>query len=322
MRGLPYLLVFSIVTCFLARDVAAQNDLLPPDVVLPADSLGVATDSAAAQPLRVLTLHLEDGKMRRVLSITPRSDGMAAVQNLDGSTDYITLNKIQRVEDVLGMDRTGDVVRKGRRLGGTSQANRWKMFRQLAGPKSECGSYLITDAALLWRMSGSNGARYDQDKEQMVSLDYGYARNVSDAYSVGGTAFFQGDRARVRSGLRVRLVRWLGPKVSFDVGPGIVLVGNEEGEAGFKSPGFSAQAGLTLGGLGGIVTNVTSVAREEWPHYEYDYQLHQVVLRPKTTVRETNWHAGVRLSGVPGVGGTMALGVLLMGALIAISGSM
>ena len=198
----------------------------------------------------------------------------------------------------------------------------WKRFRALAGPKSECGSYLITDTALLWRLSGSNGSFYETDKEQMVSLDYGYARNIGEAYSVGGTAFFQGDKARVRAGFRARLVRWLTPKVSFDVGPGLVLLGNEQGVAAFKGPGLSAQAGLTFAGVGGIVTSVTSVARREEPQFEYDYQLGQVILRPATTVRETDWHAGARLSGLPGLGGTMALGILAAIAIASVSASL
>jgi len=175
-----------------------------------------------------------------------------------------------------------------------------------------CGGYLITDTALLWRMSGSNGAYYEKDKAQMVSLDYGYARNVSDAYSVGGAAFFLGDRARVRAGIRARLVRWISPKVSVDAGPGIVLLANEEGEAEFKGPGFSGQAGLTFGGLGGILTEVTSVTRKQSP-YEFT--------NPNATIHETSWHAGARLSGVPGVGGTVGLGVMLVAAIASLSGT-
>src|SRR5216110_1736291 len=90
-----------------------------------AQEVSAASDSAATQPLRTLTLHLEHGKTRRVLSITPRSDGMAEVRNLDGSPDYIALSKIQRVDDVLGMDRTNDVLRKGNPLGEPSSGHNW-----------------------------------------------------------------------------------------------------------------------------------------------------------------------------------------------------
>ena len=141
----------------------------------------------------------------------------------------------------------------------------------------------------------------------------GGLHQVGGAYSLGGTAFFLGDRARVRSGLRVRMVRWLSPTVSLDAGPGIVLLGNEEGEAEFKGPGFSGQAGLTLYGVGGLIAEVTSVTRRNSI---------SAFEKQGATVHETMWHSGVRLSGVPGVGGTVALGIMLVAALGSVGASL
>ena len=284
------------------------------------DSLSVGRDT----PPGILTLHLERGDSIRVLYIAPRSDGMAAIHALDGKTEYIRLNRIQRVEDADGTDRTSELQR-GKSVGDPAAdslmavqrfsppARAWKPFRQRAGPGSVCGSYMITDTALLWRMSGGDNGDYQRDKNEMVSLDYGYARNVGAAYSVGGTWFFLGDKGRVRSGVRARLVRWLSPDVSLDLGPGIVLLANEEGEAEFKGPGFSGQAGLTFFGVGGVIVEVTSVTRKNSP---YTY------FAPSATIHETMWHSGVRLSGVPGVGGTVALGILLVAALGSISSAL
>jgi hypothetical protein len=270
-----------------------------------------AADPATATPPRVLTLHLERGDTLRVLTITPRSDGMAAVRGLDGSTRYLSLSSIRRVEDALGMDRTGEVLREGKRLGEASPSEgAWRRFRLRPGPPGVCGSYLITDTAVLWSVSGSDAGDYERDKNEMVSLAYGYARNVGRAHSLGGTVFLLGDYGRARAGLRARWVRWLGRDVSLDLGPGIVLLANEEGEAEFKGPGFSGQAGLTFFGVAGVVVEVTSVTRRNSP---YAYTL------PNATVHETRWHTGARLSGVPGVGGTVALGVLLVMALGSLS---
>jgi len=274
-----FLAVLSILATFLC--------LAPP--------CRAADPAPGTDTTKVFTLYLEHGVTRRVVHIEPRADGMAAITAKNGTIDYIPLNKIKRVEDPIGVDRTSDVLRRGRRLGPQvprPDDSAWKSFRFHPEPGRACGSYLITETSILSRTSGPSPGKL------FVSLDYGYARNVGDATSLGGTVFVGGDDDVVRSGLRIRYVRWLRPNLSLDVAPGIVLLANEKGTSRFKSPGFSSQVGLNLGGRIGLVAQVASVARREAPSF---------FAPPDTTVHETDWHLGVRLGGGLGVFGTAAL---------------
>jgi len=286
-----FLAVLSILATFLC--------LAPP---CRAADLAAGTDTT-----RVFTLYLEHGATRRAVHIEPRADGMAAITATDGTVDYIPLNKIKRVEDPIGADRTSDVVRRGRRLGSEISKpddSAWRSFRLYPKPGRACGSYLITETSILWRTGGPSPGKL------FVSLDYGYARNVGTATSLGGTFFAGADEDVVRSGVRFRYVRWLRPNLSLDIAPGIVLLANEKGTSRFKSPGFSSQVGLNLGGRIGLVAQVASVARREAPSF---------FAPPDTTVHETDWHLGVRLGGGLGVFGTAALVGLTILALTSIS---
>jgi hypothetical protein len=146
--------------------------------------------------------------------------------------------------------------------------------------------------------------RYDYTEHYFVT-DLGYARNFGPNHSLGGTVFFGGPGTRGEQlGVRLRLVTWLGPNVSLDIAPGIILWEDEPSYVRFKSPGFSSQACLNLGGQFGFVAQVSSVDRRAryygyYPSYPpYEYNIH-----------ETAWHLGIRLGGEMGIAGSAAFGL-------------
>jgi hypothetical protein len=286
MRGLSFPAILLLISCAATGSAAAQTD-----------STVAATRAAAHAPVPVLVLLLEHGVTRDVTFIKPRSDGMAAVTGVDGRADYIPLYKIQHIEDARGEDRTAEVLRKGHSLGALPPKpdRRWRKFRTLAGPRSVCGSYLITDTAFLWQTSATPEGSGSSQEARSATLDYGYARNVGDASSVGATGFLEADGDRVRSGVRLRLVRWIGPDLSLDVDPGIVLLADEKGPSSFQGPGFSSQAGLTYAGRIGVVAQVSSVSRRESSYLATN------------VVHQTDWNLGLRTSGDTGIFGTAIL---------------
>jgi len=240
----------------------------------------------------LFTLSLERAGTRNAIYVEPRADGMVAITWMDSTIEFIPLYRVQRVEDAEGADRTSEVIRRGRRLGAPVQkpihgTDGWKRYRFRAGSESECGSFLITDFALMWRSPTRQYPYYDDDEGVFGTIDCGYARNVGPSNSIGGSVFLGGDRVRTHAGLRLRLYSWFAPNVSFDLAPGIVLLADEESTSRFVSPGFSGQAALTFGGRVGFVAQVYSV---KWRTYWFEST-------------DTALHVGFRLGAEPGAAG-------------------
>lgn len=258
-----------------------------------------ASCAPTSAPADTFHIDIERGESKTAVYIEPRAEGMVRLTGVDGTVEYVPLYRIQKILDSTGADRIRE-VRRGERLGGRgsrpppgSGPAVWKPLRLGAAPGALCGAYAITDYALLWRVG-----RYSTDDRHFVSLDYGYARNIGPRRSIGGTAFLVANGARVQTGLRLRLTRWLSPKVSVEVAPGIILAADEVGGTRFKGPGFVGQAGLTVSGRFGLVGQVFSVRREV-PSWVSSVPPH-----------ETAWHLGFKLGGEPGIIAMVATAVL------------
>jgi len=156
------------------------------------------------------------------------------------------------------MDRTGDVGGRG----AVSRGRRRRTVGKCSGsspPQGECGPPHHRRGAL-WRIPGATAPVTIRTRNRW-SARLRVRAQLSASHSVAGTAF-SGDRARVRSGLRVRLVRWWGQS-EFDVGPGIVWSATRK-ERRVQESRFLSASRLTLGGLAGSSPNVTR-REEEWP---------------------------------------------------------
>lgn len=261
---------------------------LPSEAPLPGSSLD---SHGAASPPELFTVYLEHAPAKTALVVEPHADGMVALYEVDGSLEYVPLYRIRRIQDSSGVERTKDVVLRGRRLGPPRMSRArapeaWRRFRLRAGPGTVCGSYLITDFEMMWR-AGDHG--HASDEEQLyASIDYGYARNIGRSQSLGGSAFLGVDGARAQAGLRLHARRWITPDLNFGLAPGIILAADEEGRSRFLGPGFAGQADVSLGGRFGITGQVFSIRRDSG----------------RGEVRETAWHAGFRLGAEPGIAAT------------------
>jgi len=167
-------------------------------------------------------------------------------------------------------------------------------FRFRPGPPNACGYYMITESSFLTHVNGPGS---------YVVIEYGLARNVGKTHSIGLTGFFGVNEDLEHAGVRLRLVQWLSPSVSVNVSPGIILSGRPDNGYEFRSPQFTAQAGVNLSGRFGVVMEM------------FRSGLRRTYGLPIGT-HDTNWHLGFRLGAEPGLAGTVA-GVLVGGMMVA-----
>lgn len=144
----------------------------------------------------------------------------------------------------------------------TRLAPPWKPFRFHPGPRSQCGTFALTELALLRRFG--NDARVVQSSERYYySFDLGLEHNVSDATALGGSVFVGMDNARGQFGVRARARRWLSKSASVDLAPGLILAGTEEKDADFLGPALVLRAGLNLSATVGVTAQTFETRRRK-----------------------------------------------------------
>lgn len=127
--------------------------------------------------------------------------------------------------------------------------------------KPECGSFVVTELGVLYRMD-----EYDypgMDWRVVLTFDAGYMKNVSlkDAVGVTGYALLNDDITRL--GIRPRYRRWLSHETSIDISPGILL-GGEDAAIDYDPPGF------VLGVTGNLKDLIALTLETEYSRYR-DY---------------------------------------------------
>jgi len=138
----------------------------------------------------------------------------------------------------------------------------WKPFRFHPGPRSQCGTFALTELAVLRRFG--NDDRVVQSSERYYgSFDLGLEHNVSDATALGGSVFVGGDNARGQFGVRARVRRWLSKSASVDLAPGLILAGTEEKDADFLGPAPVLRASLNLSATVGVTAQAFETRRRK-----------------------------------------------------------
>lgn len=173
----------------------------------------------------------------------------------------------------------------------------WKAFRFHPGPKSQCGTFAITEFAVLRRFGSE--LEVPSTERYYVSFDCGLEHNVSDHIAVGGSVFGGLDNSdRTQVGLRLRSRLWLSQSMSVDVAPGLVLGGKEEKMADFLPPGPILRVAVNPSASVGIVYQTFETRRQ----------------KSYGVVSERASYVGAQLASRPGVAGAGA--ALIAAALV------
>jgi hypothetical protein len=248
-------------------------------------------ESTVVAPAVLLTILLEGKRTVPATKVRLTSLGYLDATMPDGHLEHFPVSKVRTVLDERGVDRTHDVVERGcpLSLGSTpppspSPQEAWKSFRFRGGPKEVCGSFALTEYCVLWR--ADRGSDVSADERTYESFDLGVAKNVGKAMALGGTLFAGGDGVRTQWGARARGRFWISRSVSFDLSPGLVLGGEEEGGSPLAGPEPILQAGLGLEDRIALVGQVFHTRRSDGGN---------------GTTDETAWLLGARFGSQPGM---------------------
>jgi hypothetical protein len=117
-------------------------------------------------------------------------------------------------------------------------------------PLPTCKTFPITEIGIHYRLTPSPLISHDykpskrQQRTFYVTIDLGIMRNISKRYALGATHLLGVDsELKFRSGLKPRLRRWLGKKMSIDLSPGIILWDTRDD---FTTPGFTGSIDLNI----------------------------------------------------------------------------
>jgi len=157
-------------------------------------------------------------------------------------------------------------------------------FKAHAFPR--CHTFWITEAGVSHRLGPILGGT-----DGSATLEVGYMVNTRGSSAFGAALFWREGEPVTGVGIRPRYRRWLNPRISVDLAPGIIVY-----SGGHRpSPTLSTQAAINWG-----------------PSFALTAQMDVVRRRPKGT--ELAWYGGGRLGG--GLGTAGMLGGLALFALV------
>ncbi len=146
-------------------------------------------------------------------------------------------------------------------------------------PLPECRSFWITEAGTLYRFD----LPQTNDKWHatlMYNWEVGLMVNQSERYAIGGSLFFNFDDLTNHTlvGFRARYRRWLSPRISLDIAPGIIL-----SESKTDNVAFSGEVMLGADDL------IAAVVRLDMRENRFKYS------------DNFAWYGGLRLRSYPGL---------------------
>ncbi|HEX6029910.1 MAG TPA: hypothetical protein VFY90_00680 [Tepidiformaceae bacterium] len=174
-------------------------------------------DSSATVPSSTLpiTVVLKDGTEHHYVRVE-RSGSYLIAWRLDGGTDNIRVNKIDRI---LG-DQTSDVLKEGVTAGKQKEKKNKASGKPLlrGQPLPEMKLFLMVQAGALVR--ADSHTEYEEDGHGW--LEVGGMKNISPRYALGGTLGVADDgQSYTRITVKPRLRTWLGRGYAIDIAPGV-----------------------------------------------------------------------------------------------------
>jgi hypothetical protein len=267
--------------------------------------------SGDGSPPPLITVLFESGDTLRALSVEPSGIGMVRITDSTSRYEFRPANRIRRVLDGTGADRTRDALDRGRVVGSSPAAFAGERFREPErhalvryGPRSVTPSFGIIETSAFGRL---NNASRD-DRTIGFTVDLGWAFNVGDHDALGLTAFYGGGDGWGDLGVRARYRRWLGATSSIDLAPGVILTHEEPGTAHGKGVGIVGLVAWNYSRLGGLMAQVYSVEREDVTRY-YGWFFNPTAYVQRGG-RDTGVMVGIKLGGRPalysGIAASMA----------------
>jgi hypothetical protein len=154
------------------------------------------------------------------------------------------------------------------------------------GPLQRCKGFSLTEFAAYIGPTSS----YRRPPVNFI-WELGYMQNLEvHDLAVGGTLFVvNDDEPRRMLGVKPRLRRWLSPWMSWEVAPGVLLVGLDHGTAFIPNyPAFSGHVALNFGDFVAVSAQLEVLPLQE-----------RSIVNPQGT--EVTGFIGVRFGSYPGV---------------------
>lgn len=125
--------------------------------------------------------------------------------------------------------------------------------------------------------------------------ELGHMKNIVDRWALGGAVFLGADDLGSRLALKGRVRRWIGPRTSVDLSPGILVLISDRYKT--KAPGFTGHVGLNFREWFQLVAMVEVIDmepdRRRYPDVEPGL--------------DTAWYAGAKMGGRASLVGTVIL---------------
>lgn len=272
---------------------------------------GIAKVAHADPPAYWITL--ERGDSLAAQAVETAAIDFVRFRRPDGSVGYVPTNRIAHIYDAIGSDLRDVVLDHRKRLGEPIKARQgdYRSFSFRGGDKSRCGSFLLTETAVWVALAG-----HESEQNLFGSGDLGAMANVGRHSAVGASAFWESGSNFNRGGVRLRYRRWLGPRTSIELSPGVVFDGNDT----YDAPGFVGQVGLNAGDFISLVLEAEHDRYIVTP-YTYDYTVGYVP-GPAQHTSGTTLRLGLRGGSYVGVGAGLLAGIGIAAIASSFNGSL
>jgi hypothetical protein len=246
-----------------------------------------------------ITVVFENGDTLRALSVEPAGVGMVRITDADRQARFRPLNRVRRVLDETGRDRTVEALDRGQVIGSPPQVTvPGERSHEVPrppryGPRSVVRSFSITETSVFGRVYKTR----DRDERTFtISFDCGREFNVSARSALGATAFVGAGDGSADLGARLHYRRWLTARSSLDFAPGVIFAHEEPGRATGQGPGLVGQIAWSDSRYVSLAAQVYSVERSAF--FEYGpYGSSSWI--PGS--RDTGVMVGFKVGGTPGL---------------------
>ncbi|HEX7079320.1 MAG TPA: hypothetical protein VF363_12930, partial [Candidatus Eisenbacteria bacterium] len=198
-------------------------------------------------PASLVSVFLEKGDTLMALAVEPAPYQTLRITTPDGTYRYLSANRVLRIRDGYGADRTSDVLERrqtvGRPLPRLAATPPSLFAPARIGPRSKVRAFPVTEGSLLLGAHATND-QARADHHWYFGCDVGLEQNISARNALGFSMFVGSGNDYADLGLRARFRRWLGDATSVELAPGIIIAQDEYSDMIGRPPGWVARLGL------------------------------------------------------------------------------